>query len=95
MQALLAILTFLFSVIAWLTGGTAWWLIGGILMVAVVPFTLIVIMPTNKALMDSSLDKRTEKANHLLRKWGRLHAVRTMLSVLALLVFLFVLIVRI
>ena len=60
MQALLAVLGFLFSLIAWLQGSDIRWLVGGVLFISVVPFTLIVIMPTNKALMDASLDKIDE-----------------------------------
>jgi len=67
MQGLLAMLTFIFSVMAWLTGGSPWWLAGGIVMVAVIPYTLIVILPANKALMDSSLDRKSTKADQLLK----------------------------
>jgi uncharacterized membrane protein len=55
---------------------------------AVVPFTLIVILPTNKKLLDPSLDKSSESARNLLQKWGRLHAVRTVLSLAALMILL-------
>src|SRR5687768_6696240 len=58
MQALLALLTFIFSIFAWRANGDIWWLVGGLVMVAVVPLTLLVIMPTVKALLDVSLDKR-------------------------------------
>ena len=94
MQALLAVLTLLFSVSAWLTSGSAWWLMGGLVMGSVVPLTLIVIMPTNKALLDVSLDKQSPKAQQLLTTWGRLHALRTGLSLLSLLLFLLLLVVH-
>jgi len=94
MQALLALLTFFSSIMAWLATGTAWWLVGGFLMVAVVPFTLLVIMPTNKALMALSLEKTRVDAEPLLRRWGRLHAIRTLLSLLSLLVFLLILVLN-
>ena len=69
-------------------------IVGGFLMVAVVPFTLLAIMPTNKALMALALDKTPVDAEPLLRRWGRLHAIRTLLSLLSLLVFLFVLVLH-
>ena len=94
MQALLALLTFVLSILAWLATETAWWIVGGFLMVAVVPFTLLAIMPTNKALMALALDKTPVDAEPLLRRWGRLHAIRTLLSLLSLLVFLFVLVLH-
>ena len=57
----------------------------------VIPFTLIVIFPTNKKLLDRSLDKRSELASKLLTRWGRLHAVRSVLSLIAFLIFIFLL----
>jgi anthrone oxygenase-like protein len=84
MQASLAIAGFLCSVVAFLTGASIWWLVGGLLFVSVVPFTLLVIMPTNKALLDPSLDKQSESARELLSRWGKLHAVRSLVSLLSL-----------
>lgn len=89
MQASLAILSFLFSITAWLTSANVSWLVGGMVLVSVVPYTLVVIMPTNKELLDPSLDKRSDKTTELLSRWGRLHRVRTILSVLALMIFLY------
>ena len=50
---------------------------------AVVPFTLVVILPTNNRLLDPALDPRSPDATRLLVRWGRLHAIRTALSGLA------------
>lgn len=88
MQASLANLGFVLSVVAWVRGASLWWLVGGTFLVAVVPFTLIVIMPVNRRLLDPTLDKRSAEAAQLLSRWGRLHAVRSLLSLLALLIFL-------
>jgi hypothetical protein len=88
MQASLAIvgcLTGLWS--AWLLGD-GWIALGAALLGAVVPFTLVVILPTNKQLLDPSLDHREEQATALLIRWGRLHAVRSVLSSGALLLLL-------
>jgi hypothetical protein len=89
MQVPLAIAGFVFAVIAWLTGAGAWWLVGGLLLVSAVPFTLLVIMPTNKALLDPSLDKRSERAAQLLSRWGQLHSIRSLMSMLALVLFVY------
>jgi uncharacterized membrane protein len=91
MQAFLAIAGFLGSVVAWLVGANVWWLVGGLLLVLVVPFTLLVIMPTNKALLDPSLDKQSERARNLLSRWGKLHAVRSLVSTVALVLFVYLL----
>ena len=89
MQATLAALGLLSSAAAWLAGETVWWLIAGVLLGSVIPFTLIVILPTNKRLLSSTLDRRSVEAEHLLARWGALHAVRSVLSGLALLLFLY------
>ena len=52
----------------------------------VVAFTLIMILPTNKRLLDPALDARGAEAAHLLTHWGRLHAVRSVLSAAAFLI---------
>ncbi len=88
MQASLALLGFLFSVIAFSYGSSIWWLIGGIILFSVVPFTLICIMPTNKILLSSKITKDLTLAQKLLVKWGKLHAVRSFLSSISLLIFL-------
>jgi uncharacterized membrane protein len=67
-------------------GAGVWWLVGGLLLVSAVPLTLI-IMPTNKALLDASLDKRSERAAQLLSQWGQLHSLRSLMSLLALMLF--------
>jgi len=88
MQAPLAIVGSLCAVFAWLAGGSIWWLLGGMLLGLVVPFTLVVIMPTNKRLLSPNLDQRSEEAQQLLEKWNQLHGVRSALSILALVIFL-------
>jgi len=89
MQATCAAVGLLSSVAAWLAGASFWWLVAGLLLGFVIPFTLIVILPTNKRLLDPTLDKRSAEAERLLSRWGRLHAVRSVLSGLALLLFLY------
>src|ERR1700737_921865 len=59
MQATLAAVGLLASVAAWLAGATFWWLVGGLLLGVVIPFTLIVILPTNKQLLNPALDKHS------------------------------------
>jgi membrane protein YdbS with pleckstrin-like domain len=94
MQASLALVGSVAALLAWWLQGGAGWLIGGSLFVLVVPFTLIVILPTNNRLETQDLDIRSEEAGRLLRRWGKLHAVRTILSGIAFLVFLSILIAK-
>jgi anthrone oxygenase-like protein len=88
MQAPLAIVSFVAGCAAWSLGGGAAWLIAALLIGAVVPFTLIVIKPTNNKLLASGRDLGSADTRALLERWGRLHAVRSLLSVLATLVIL-------
>jgi hypothetical protein len=74
------------------TGATFWWVVAGVLQVLVIPFTLLVILPTNKQLLSPTLDRRSAQTERLLARWGVLHAVRSILSGLALLLFLYLLI---
>jgi hypothetical protein len=60
------------------------WLIGAVLIGAVVPFTFIGIMPTNRRLL--SAEPGASETRQLLRKWNLLHAVRTILSPAALMI---------
>ena len=88
MQATCAAVGLLASFAAWLAGATFWWLVAGALLGSVIPFTLFVILHTNKLLPSPTLDKQSVEAERLLARWGRLHAVRSVLSGLALLLFL-------
>jgi hypothetical protein len=92
MQATLAALGLLSSIAAWLAGATFWWLVAGALLGSVIPFTLFVILPTNKLLLSPTLDRRSAQTGQLLARWGVLHAVRSALSALALLLLLYLLI---
>src|SRR5215471_13155315 len=58
-------------------------LVATLLLGSVVPFTLVVILPTNKRLLDPTLDVRPLDAAILLRRWAALHAVRSLLASVA------------
>jgi hypothetical protein len=89
LQVTLAAVCLLSSIAAWLGGATFWWVVAGVLQVSVIPFTLIVILPTNKQLLNPALDRRPAQTGRLLARWGTLHAVRSVLSGVALLLFLY------
>ena len=88
MQAPLAAVSFLAGVGAWLFGGGLLWLIGAVLIGLVVPFTFIAVMPTNHQLLAPGRDLSSVETRSLLEKWGRLHAVRSVLSFLASIAYL-------
>lgn len=88
MQASIAIIGFLCGVAAWYQSGEMWWLIGAAVLLANWPFTLIAIMPTNKAMMDTPLEAANVETRSLMKRWGKLHAVRTLLGTISTAIFL-------
>ena len=87
LQSGLATICFITAVLAAFRGAGHGVFIAAILIVAVVPFTLLVIMPTNDRLQSPTLNPGPE-ASALLTRWGRLHAVRTVLGLASFLVLL-------
>ena len=83
LQGGLAALGTLAAVGAWLAGARIAWLVAGALLGLVVPYTLVVILPTNERLMDRALAPGSPEARALLRRWTALHAVRTVLGLAA------------
>jgi hypothetical protein len=83
MQASLALLSLVAGLGSWWLGGGFGWAIAALLIGAVVPFTLIGIMPTNRALLAPGRDLGGAETRMLLEHWAKLHAVRTALSVAA------------
>jgi anthrone oxygenase-like protein len=86
MQASLAAVGLVAALVAWLQGRGIPVLFGGVSLGAVIPFTLVTILPINKRLLDPGLDRRSAEAAGLLARWGRLHAVRSVLGCLAFVV---------
>jgi len=88
LQAPLALVSLLGGVAAWLLGAGAGWLVAAVLIGSVVPFTFIGIMPTNHKLLAPGRDLSSAETRMLLERWGRLHAVRTALSIAASIVYI-------
>ena len=88
MQAGLAVIGFLLGAGAWLQTGTALFLIGGLVILANWPWTLLVIKPVNDALMSTPPDQAGAQSRAFIEKWGMLHAFRTGFGALALVLFL-------
>jgi hypothetical protein len=85
LQATLAAEGLLSSIAAWLAGARTLWLIGGVVLGSVMPFTLLAILPTNRQLLSPTLDRQSTQTQRLLARWGTLHSVRSILSALAVL----------
>ena len=80
MQGGLSLIGGMAGIVRWVTLGGSGWLAGGLLLGALIPYTLIVIMPTNKRLLDPALANRPTEAAALLCRWGRLHSVRALVG---------------
>jgi hypothetical protein len=88
MQVPLALAATVSALGSWWLNGSILWIAGALLIFAVVPFTLIVILPTNKRLLTTGIDRTARDTQLLLVRWGRLHALRTIASLSASVIFL-------
>ena len=86
MQASLAAAGLVAATVAWAQGRGLTLLLGGLLLGSVIPFTLLVILPTNQRLLSPDLDPGSAEARQLLERWGRLHAIRSVTSAIGFLV---------
>jgi hypothetical protein len=83
MQAPLALVGFFLGLLAWWQTSHPGFLLGAIAIIAPWPWTLIVIKPINDALLATEPDKAVPPTRALVVKWGAVHAVRTVLGVVA------------
>ena len=88
MQAPLALAAFVLGAIAWWESGQWLFLLGGVLMLANWPWTLLAILPVNRRLMATEPAAATKDTRELISHWGVLHGVRTVLGLAATVVFL-------
>jgi hypothetical protein len=88
LQVALAVLGTLASLWSWWQGAGLLWLASAVLLFAVIPFTVLVIMPVNHRLLAPGRNPEAPDTEALLRRWGPLHTVRTVLSGLAFLLAL-------
>ncbi|HEY8127117.1 MAG TPA: DUF1772 domain-containing protein [Hyphomicrobium sp.] len=88
MQASLAVIGFILGTLEWMVTGRWIWLAGAVALVANWPFTVFVIMPVNKELEATPIERASEQTRALVEKWGVLHGVRSALGALSLGLFL-------
>jgi uncharacterized membrane protein len=87
MQAPLALIGCILGLMAWRQNGAWQWLAGAMVLVSAWPYTLLVIRPTNNELSGTSVSDAGPRTRTLVEKWGRLHAGRSALGVLAMMLF--------
>ena len=88
MQASIALIGCVLGLIAWWPTSQPGFLIGAAAMIAPWPWTLLVVKPTNDALLATGPDKAGPQTRALIVKWGMLHTVRTALGALATIAYL-------
>ncbi len=88
MQASLAVAGFLLGAAAWWMTGEVLWLAGAVVLVANWPYTMLIMMPVNRELGAIAPENAGLASRALIVRWGGLHARRTMLGVLATVLFL-------
>src|SRR5271169_1356892 len=85
MQASLAIVGGVLGLVAYFSSLDWRWLLGAAVLLANWPYTIFVIMPTNRHLMNTPAEAETRR---MLERWGALHAGRGALGLVATLIFL-------
>jgi uncharacterized membrane protein len=88
MQVSLAVTAAMAGLIRGILGGGAVWFAASALILVVIPYTVIVILPTNRKLLDPKRDRASSETHQLLERWGRLHAVRSAMSLVAAMLFI-------
>src|SRR3984893_2402359 len=88
MQPSLAIIGGFVGLVAYLSSLDWRWLLGAVVLLANWPYTIFMIMPTNRRLMDTAPEAATAETRQMIERWGALHAGRSALGLVATLIFL-------
>ena len=88
MQASLAIVGGFFGAVAFFAAFEWRWPLGALVLLVNWPYTIFVIMPTNQRLMNTPAGAATAETRRMIERWGRLHAGRSALGLIATLLFL-------
>ena len=88
MQASLAVVGGVLGLVAFLSTFEWRWLLGAVVLLANWPYTIFLIMPTNRHLMDTAPEAATADTHRMIRQWGVLHAGRSALGLAATLIYL-------
>ncbi|OHV90887.1 DUF1772 domain-containing protein [Mesorhizobium sp. ORS 3428] len=88
MQASIALVACALGLFAWWQTGTIGYLVGAIAIILPWPWTLLVMMPTNRLLEAMDVGADNPQARPLIVKWGKMHLIRVALGVLATIAFL-------
>ena len=76
------------GLLQWYVTNDTLWLIGAILLIFVIPFTLIVMKPINDQLLNLDAQRSDEETAELLNSWAPKHMIRSIASGLSFAVYL-------
>ncbi len=88
LQIVLALCGTVLGVISWFISGNAYWLIGSVFLVSVVPITLLFIKQINDQLLHPKHQLKPEEILTLLRQWNPRHWARSGVSFVAFVCYL-------
>jgi Domain of unknown function (DUF1772) len=91
MRASLAIVSGVLGIAAGILTYDWRWLVGAALILAPWPYTMFIIMPTNRVLKSTPPAQAIEQTRGLVLQWGRLHMGRSALGLLAVAAYLWAL----
>lgn len=88
MVLILSIFVTILAIVYSIFSGNLWWAGMSLLLHLNGPYTLLFMMPINKRLMDENVDPLSEQTANDLKRWGKLHLVRTFLNGIIFLTFI-------
>jgi hypothetical protein len=83
MQAGLAVVAGLLGIVTGLSEGGTLWIVGGLFMLAAIPYTFAVMWKLNGRLKATPLDQAGPESAAMLERWGKLHLGRMALGLIA------------
>jgi hypothetical protein len=87
MQASLVVGGGFFGAVAFFSSFEWRWLVGAAVLLVNWPYTIFVIMPTNRRLMNIPAGAATAETRRMIGRWGILHAGRSALGLVATVAF--------
>ncbi|MEO9633797.1 MAG: DUF1772 domain-containing protein [Parasphingorhabdus sp.] len=88
MQIVCALGGTLAGVAMWFLGDNILWLVGAIVLLFVIPFTIIILKPINDKLLDTEAARSEGEIEKLLKSWAPRHWVRSIASGLSFITYL-------
>jgi len=76
--------------VQWFLGGSILWVVGAVLLIFVIPYTVIVLKPINDQLLESEAQRTESETENLFNQWAPRHWVRSIASGLSFAIYLWV-----